>query len=126
MRRKNTNPKLTEKESEIMSMLWDSDGLFVREMLKRYDEPKPHFNTVSTTVRILEEKGYVSHESIGGSYKYKAAARAEDFAGHSLAQIIKNYFRGSAQAAVSSLVAQERLSVEELKEIIEMVEKKGG
>ena len=64
--------KLTEKESEIMSMLWETGGMFVREMLERYPEPKPHVNTVSTTVRILEEKGYVGHEQVGGSYRYHA------------------------------------------------------
>ena len=58
--------KLTEKESEIMSMLWETGGMFVREMLERYPEPKPHVNTVSTTVRILEEKGYVEHS--GGQF----------------------------------------------------------
>lgn len=109
-----------------MAMLWDSNGLFVREMINRYDDPKPHFNTVSTTVRILEEKGYVGHESVGGSYRYHAIANASYFAGRSLAQIIKNYFKGSASAAVSALVEDEQISTAELKEIIDMIEKKGG
>lgn len=52
---------LTERETEIMQMLWDRGPLFVREMLEIYPEPKPHFNTIATLVRILEEKGYVGH-----------------------------------------------------------------
>lgn len=115
-------PKLSDREAEIMSMLWQRGPLFVREMLDDYPEPKPHFNTVSTTVRILEDKGYVGHEQIGGSYRYHAVAEASDFAGRSLAQVIKSYFNGSASAAVSALVEDEKLSVAELREIIRMLE----
>ncbi len=74
------NPLLTEKEMMVMKMLWEHGPLFVREMLTYYPEPKPHFNTVSTLVRILEEKGRV--------------------------------------------VEEEKISVDELKEIIRMVEEK--
>lgn len=106
-----------------MGMLWKRGPLYVREILDSYPDPKPHFNTISTIVRILEDKGYVNHESISGSYRYFAVAEASDFAGRSLAQIIKNYFDGSARAAVSALVEEERISVDELREIIDMVEK---
>lgn len=124
MKTRGNNPKLTEKESEIMAMLWEKGPMFVREMVELYPEPRPHFNTVSTTVRILQDKGYVSHEVVGSSYKYFAVASREDFADHSLAQIIRNYFRGSASAVVSSLVEKEQLSVDDLKEIIDMIEHK--
>lgn len=124
MRIRKTTPKLTERESEIMAMLWSNGPMFVREMVEKYEDPKPHFNTVSTTVRILEDKGYVGHEVAGTSYKYHAIAQAADFAGRSMAQIIKNFFQGSASAAVSALVEEEQLSVDDLKEIINMIEKK--
>lgn len=122
-RPKTKYPKLSDREAEIMSMLWKRGPLFVREILESYPDPKPHFNTVSTIVRILEDKGYVSHESISGSHRYYAVAQSADFAGRSLAQVIKSYFDGSARAAVSALVQEEKLSVDELREIIEMVEK---
>lgn len=122
-RPKTTNPRLTERETEIMEMLWSRGPLFVREMLAGYPDPKPHFNTVSTTVRILEDKGYVGHEAVGGSYRYFAVARQEDFAGRSLSRVIDSFFSGSAAAAVSALVKEEKISVEELREIIDMVER---
>ncbi len=75
-----------------MQMLWQGTPLYVREMLELYPEPKPHFNTVSTTVRILEEKGYVGHEAIGGSHRYYAIADINDFRRHSLSEVIGNYF----------------------------------
>ncbi|MCM1071546.1 MAG: BlaI/MecI/CopY family transcriptional regulator [[Clostridium] fimetarium] len=115
--------KLTEKEAQIMSMLWERGPMFVREMLPLYEEPRPHFNTVSTTVRILEEKGYVGHEAVGPSHRYFAVARPEDFRGRSLAQVVKSYFNNSYASAVSALVEEEKISVDELRRIIEMVEK---
>ena len=79
---------LTEKEAQIMQMLWSRGPMFVREMVEIYPEPKPHVNTVSTTVRILEDKGYVSHESVGGSHRYYAVARMEDFRERSLTDLV--------------------------------------
>ena len=61
-RKKASYLRLTERETEIMEILWSNGPLFVREMLSHYPDPKPHVNTVSTTVRILESKGYVGHE----------------------------------------------------------------
>lgn len=122
-RPRSQHPKLSDREAEIMHMLWKRGPLYVREMLESYPEPRPHFNSVSTTVRILEDKGYVSHEAINGSHRYYAVAQASDFAGLSLAQIIRNFFDGSAQAAVSALVKEEKISIEELREIIETVER---
>ena len=116
-------PKLTEKEARIMSLLWEHGPMFVREMLTHYDEPRPHFNTVSTTVRILEEKGYVGHEAVGASHRYFAAAKPEDFRERSLAQVVRNYFNNSYASAVSALVEQEKISVDELRRIIETIER---
>lgn len=115
--------KLTEKESEIMTMLWQKGPLTVRQMLEHYDDPKPHFNTVSTTVRILEDKGYVAHEANGTAFRYYAIADIADFRERSLTQVIKNYFNNSYSSVVSALVAEEKISVEDLRKIIDMVEK---
>jgi BlaI family penicillinase repressor len=54
--------KITTKEEEVMNLFWEKGPMFVREMLEFYDEPKPHFNTVSTYVRELEVKGYLGHK----------------------------------------------------------------
>lgn len=125
-RKKASYPRLTERETEIMEMLWSNGPLFVREMLSHYSEPRPHVNTVSTTVRILENKGYVGHESVSGSFRYQAIATPDDFAERSLAQVIKSFFRGSASAAVSALVKDEKISIDELRQIINMVEQHKG
>ena len=114
---------LAERERSVMQMLWDHGPLFVREMVELSEEPKPHFNTLSTTVRNLESKGYVGHEAYGNTHRYHAIAKREDFREKGLADIVANYFSNSYKKIVSALVEDEKISVEELKEIIEMVEK---
>ncbi len=107
-----------------MSILWAEGPLTVRRILEHYDDPKPHFNTVSTTVRILEEKGYVSHEAGQGAFRYFATADINDFRKRSLAEVVKSYFNNSYTSAVSALVAEEKISADELREILRMVEGK--
>lgn len=80
---------LTEKESVIMNMLWDNGPMFIREMLELYPEPRPHFNTVSTFVRILEGKGYISHEVVGNSHRFYATVGKEDLRERSIADVIR-------------------------------------
>ena len=97
--------------------------LFVKELLDFYDEPKPHFNTLSTIVRGLEEKGYVSHKAYGKTYQYFAVVSEESFKKRTLRQVIRKYFNSSYLGIVSSLIEEEDISLKELKELIEKVEK---
>ncbi len=115
---------LTEKESIIMHMLWEHGPMFVREMVELYPEPRPHVNTVATLVRILEDKGYVSHEVLGTSHRFFAVAKKNDFRDRSIARIIRDYFDNSYKSAVSALAEEEKISVEELREIIDLIESK--
>lgn len=114
---------LTAKEEEAMNIFWEHGPQFVKEMLNFYDDPKPHFNTLSTVVRTLEEKGYVAHTSISGSFQYYAAITAEQYHKKTLSSVIGRYFRGSYVNAISALVKEEDISIDELKELIEQVEK---
>lgn len=123
MAKKRDKIVLTEKEEEIMKLLWEHGPLHVREMLEYYSEPKPHVNTVSTIVRILEQKGYVGHEAVGGSHRYHAIAKMEEFRRKTFGELIRNYFDNSYMGVVSALVEDEKISVDELKELINRVER---
>ena len=114
---------LTSKEEEIMDFFWENGPLFVKELLEFYDEPKPHFNTISTIVRTLEEKGFVAHKAFGNTYQYYAIVSEEEFRNSTLKGVISKYFNNSYLGVVSSLVKHEDISVEELKELIKEVEK---
>ena len=114
--------KLTKKEEEIMNLFWDKGAMFVRELLELYDEPKPHFNTLSTMVRNLEANGYMSHKAYGNSYQYDPIVTREGYAGRTFKGVISSYFNNSYLSAVSTLVKEEKITVEELKELIEQIE----
>lgn len=114
---------LTAKEEEIMGYFWEKGPLFVKEIQSYYDAPKPHFNTLSTIVRGLEEKGYLSHETFGNTYRYYAVISEDNFRKRTLKQVISKYFNNSYLSAVSSLVMEEDISLKELKGLIEEVEK---
>ena len=75
---------LTAKEEEIMGFFWEKGPLFVKELLAFYSDPKPHFNTLSTIVRGLEEKGYLSHEAFGNTYRYFAIISNDEFRSRTL------------------------------------------
>ena len=114
---------LSAREEEIMGYFWEKGPLFVREIVEFYEEPRPHFNTLSTFVRGLEEKGYVSHRTFGNSYQYYAVVSREDFKKKTLKGVISKYFNDSYLGLVSSLVKEEDISLDELKDLIREVEK---
>lgn len=107
-----------------MSILWAHGPLFVREMLEYFPEPRPHVNTVSTIVRILEEKGHVSHETIAGSHQYYALTPQTEYRKKSMGRLVRDFFNNSYKMAVSALVEEEKVSVDELREIIDMIEQR--
>ena len=111
---------ITDRERGLLEMLWQHGPLFVREMVEHCPEPKLHFNTIATTVRVLEEKGYVGHEVVGGSHRFFAIARKKDFRDRTLANVIRDYFDNSYRNVVSALVEEEKISADELKEILEI------
>ena len=115
---------LTAKEEEIMGLFWEKGPLFVKEMLAFYAEPRPHFNTLSTIVRGLEEKGYVAHKAFGNTYQYYPVVTREEFSKGTLKRVISKYFNNSYLGAVSSLVQEEDISLDELKALIKQVEEK--
>ncbi len=114
--------KLTNKEKEIMDLYWKRGPMFVRELLEHYDEPRPHFNTLSTIVRILEREGFLGHKQFGNTFQYYPLITEDEYGRKSIAGIIKNYFGDSYLSAVSSFVKEEKISVEELRELIDEIE----
>jgi predicted transcriptional regulator len=115
--------RLTKKEEIIMQHFWEKGPLFVRELRELYPEPKPQFTTLSTQVRNLESEGFVDHKSYGPTYQYFAKVTKEEYKQRSLVGIIDKYFNKSYINAISALVKEDRVSVDELKELIDLIEK---
>ena len=106
-----------------MKLFWDKGPMFVREMVELYDEPKPHFNTISTIVRSLERKGFVGHKSYGPTYLYFPNVSQEEYSATTMKNIVSRYFKDSYVNVVSFFVKKEKVSIDELKALIEEAEK---
>ena len=105
-----------------MRCFWEHGPLFVRELVALSPDPKPHFNTLSTMVRALESKGYVGHKAYGATYQYYPLVSEEEFSRQTLGSVISRYFENSYLGAVSALVEEEKISVDELRELIDRIE----
>lgn len=105
-----------------MHQYWKNGAMFVRELMEHFDEPRPHFNTLSTMVRNLESKGYLAHLSFGSSHQYYPVISEEEFAQITINGAITKYLDNSYLSAVSALVKEEKISIEELKELIKQIE----
>jgi len=113
---------LTKKEEEVMQILWKLEKAFVKDILEEIPEPKPHYNTVSSMVRFMEEKGYVGYKAYGKTHEYFPLISKEDYRKQSLSSLVSGYFSNSYKSVISFLAHEEEVSIEELKEIISMIE----
>lgn len=109
---------LTNREEEIMELFWQKGPSYVKEIVDELPEPKPHYNTISTIVRGLEEKGFVGHEQFGNTYRYVAIISREEFSKNTLQNMVGKYFNKSYASVVSMFVEEENISLEEIKELI--------
>nr|WP_294938702.1 BlaI/MecI/CopY family transcriptional regulator [uncultured Flavobacterium sp.] len=116
--------KLTNKEEEVMHILWKLGKAFVKEVLAEIKEDQPHYNTLSTIIRNLEEKGYVSHNAFGNTHQYFPIVTKEDYRKGFMNTAIENYFNNSYKSMISFFAKEEKISAKELREILEMIEKK--
>ena len=116
--------QLTKAEEQIMQYLWELKEASVKEIRAQYQEPKPALNTVSTIVRILENKAFVSHRSKGRGYIYFPVIEKEDYTNSSIKKIMNGYFEGSFQSMVSFFVKENNINSKDLEAILERINKK--
>ena len=116
--------KLTNKEEEIMHILWRLKKAFVKEVLAEITEDQPHYNTLSTIIRNLEEKGYVAHNAYGNTHQYYPVIAIEEYRKTFMNTAIENYFDNSYKSLVSFFAEEEKISAKELREILELIENK--
>jgi predicted transcriptional regulator len=116
--------KLTTKEEEIMHVLWKLKKAFVKEVVAELPKPKPHYNTVSTVIRKMEDKGFIKHEAFGNTHRYYPAISKEDYRTGYFSKAIHNYFGDSYKNVVSFFAKEEKISADELREIIKLIENK--
>ncbi len=117
--------KLSAKEEEIMEFFWEHGPMFIRELSELYPDPKPHYNTVSTFVRILEDNQFLGYKAYGNSHQYFPLISKEGYSLKNVKGFVSKFFDNSSKLLVSALIKDESLSIEELKELIKEIKEKG-
>ena len=119
---KNGPQERTRADLEIMQVLWARGAVVIHDILDEMEEPKPAYNTVSTIVRILEKKGFVSHKAYGKTHEYFPLVAKEDYARRYMDGVLKNFFGGSLSRLVSFFSEQKAISLEETDAILRMLQ----
>jgi BlaI family transcriptional regulator, penicillinase repressor len=110
--------ELTKAEDQVMQILWKLKKAFVNDIMDQLPSPKPAYNTVSTIVRILETKGFVDHKAYGKTHEYFPLIAREKYTRFYLNNMMKGHFDGSLHNLVSFFAAENKLSVNEIDELV--------
>ena len=114
--------KLAAKEEEVMTLFWQHGDMFIRDLLNYYEDPKPHYNTVATQVKFLEEKKFLGRRPMGNTNQYYALISEKEYKGSALSSVISQYFNNSYTSVVSHFFVVESMDLDELKALINQIE----
>lgn len=119
------NQKLTSSEMTVMNILWQMEnGGTVYDVLEQYTEPKPAYTTVATFLKILEKKGYLEAKKLSGrTFTFFPLLTKEEYSRRAIQDVKKDLFAGSAKSLLSFFVQEEKLSQEDIQELLDMVKK---
>jgi predicted transcriptional regulator len=120
----NRTKSLTKAEEQIMQVLWKLQKAFLREIVDALPAPKPHQNTVATILKILADKDFVDKETFGRLHRYFPLVSKESYSKSTIKSVVKKYFEGSFTDAVSFMVKENGLTVEELELLVKELKKK--
>lgn len=121
-----TMKKLTEKEDQIMQVIWRLENAFIREVVAELQEPKPHYNTVATLIKILVKKGFLTSEKLGNTDRYSALIPMEVYRQEQIKGIKEKYFGNSLPKMMAHFAKQENLSDQEIEELIGIIKSKNN
>lgn len=115
--------ELTKAEEEIMQQLWELERGFVKDIIERLPEPKPAYTTVSTIVRILQNKGFIDHEAFGKTHRYFPKVSKAEYRKFVTEKLMSGYFGNSVGEMVSFFVKEQQINLGEADDILKMIEK---
>jgi predicted transcriptional regulator len=114
---------LTKAEEQIMQVIWNLEKAFLRDIIEEIPEPKPHQNTIATILKILVEKEFVGVHVFGRMHQYYPLVSKDEYSESSMKNLVKGYFEGSFSNAVSFMVKENNLSVEDLELLLSQLKK---
>jgi len=115
---------LTKAEEQVMRIIWELEKAFLKDIVNKFAEPRPAYTTISTVLRVLVKKEFISYKTYGKIHEYYPLVNRENYYKNNLNGAIKNLFGGSLNKFASYFTEQENLSVQELEEIKDLLEKK--
>ena len=116
--------QLTKAEEQLMQVLWGLEEASVKEIIEQLPNPKPAYNTVSTIIRILETKGFVSHKPQGRGYIYTPIIPKSEYTNQSLHKLVDGYFEGSFKSMVSFFIKKNDVDLKDLESILKNINDK--
>ena len=116
--------KLAKREEQIMNVFWDLQKAFIRDIIPHLPDPKPHYNSVATMVKILEEKGFLGRETVGNIHCYYPVINREDYQRFAMKDIVSQYFDNSYPRMLAFFAKEQNISEDELKEILKIIKSK--
>ena len=115
--------KLTMQEEEVMRWIWQIGPCFVKDILAKYPDPKPPYTTLASIVKNLERKKYVKNKRYGNTYEYTPQIPESEYKRTFMSGFVRNYFEDSYKEMVSFFAKEQRISTDDLKDIIDLIEK---
>lgn len=115
--------KLTIQEEEVMLYIWSMEDCFVKDIVAKFPEPKPPYTTVASIVNNLKRKGYVATKRFGNTYQYTPLVKQSEYKRNFVGGVVQNYFANSYKEMVSFFAKEQKISADDLKDIINLIEK---
>ena len=116
--------KLSQQEEDVMQVIWKIGKGFIKDFLEEMPNPKPPYTTLASTVKNLEKKGFLKSEKLANSYRYSPLIKAEEYKKKFMKEFVSDYFKNSYKELVEFFAKEEQISTNELKEIINIIEKR--
>lgn len=114
--------QLTNKEEEIMNLFWEHGAMFIRDLLTYFDDPKPHYNTIATIVKLVEAKGFLARQPMGNTLQFYPIISKKEYKSSTLDAVISQYYDNSYASVVSHFIEKEAMDLDELKDLIRQIE----
>ena len=114
---------LTKAEEQVMQAVWKIREGFIRDILEALPVPKPHQNTVATILKILVEKEFVGIRVYGRQHQYYPLVSKDAYSKATMKTLVKGYFGGSFSEAVSFMVKENNISLEDLETLLQQLKK---
>jgi BlaI family transcriptional regulator, penicillinase repressor len=113
--------KLAKREEQIMQVFWNLKRAFIKEVIPELPDPKPHYNSVSTMIKVLEDKGFLAHDVVGNIYQYFPMVSKEDYQKHAMKDVVSQYFDNSYANMLAFFAKEQKMTDEELNDIVNLI-----